>query len=419
MGESLPHGWRLARLNELGSVERGRSRHRPRNAPHLYGGRYPFVQTGDIKAAGLRLFDFTQTYSDAGLAQSRLWPVGTLCITIAANICDTTILGIPACFPDSVVGFTPAQGATHVVYVKYALDLAKRRFTDISRGATQDNLSVEKMLSQLLPVPPLPIQRRIASILGAYDDLIEVNRRRIAVLEEMVRRLFDEWFVHFRFPGHEGHRMVETEHGRLPEGWCVGMAADILAFDPPTKVPRAGSKPFIPMTALSTSNSLIEDTQYREGNSGSKFQNGDTLFARITPCLENGKTGLVRRLSSDGGIGFGSTEFIVMRKRVVGPSFVYCLARSEPFRAHAIKSMSGATGRQRVRVQSLQQFTVAVPPAELIEYFENVTWPMLEMVGAIGRSTLSLAHSRDLLLPRLISGELSVIEAERELDAAA
>ena len=92
-------------LDELGHVARGRSRHRPRDAEHLYGGPHPFVQTGDIKHASLYLTDYTQTYSEAGLAQSKMWPIGTPCITIAANIAETAILGIEACFPDSVIGF--------------------------------------------------------------------------------------------------------------------------------------------------------------------------------------------------------------------------------------------------------------------------------------------------------------------------
>jgi type I restriction enzyme S subunit len=104
----LPSSWRWRPLPELGSIDRGRSRHRPRNAPHLYGGPYPFVQTGDIKAARGLLTTFTQSYSEAGLAQSRLWAKGTVCITIAANIAETAVLGIDACFPDSIVGFVAA-----------------------------------------------------------------------------------------------------------------------------------------------------------------------------------------------------------------------------------------------------------------------------------------------------------------------
>src|SRR5205823_13463537 len=101
----------------------------------------------------------------------------------------------------------------------------------------------------------------------------------------------------------------------------------------------------IPMTSLSTHTMVVSDMEMRSGNSGSKFKAGDTLFARITPCLENGKTAYVGFLSDD-QVGFGSTEFIVMRGRTVSPEWVYLFARSEQFRGHAIKTMSGATGRQ-------------------------------------------------------------------------
>lgn len=412
--------WRSVRLDELGRVERGRSRHRPRNDPRLYGGGHPFVQTGDIKAAGLRLYRFEQTYSDAGLAQSRLWPVGTLCITIAANIGETAILGVPACFPDSIVGFTADENVADTVFVKYLLDVTKQRLTSISRGATQDNLSLDKLLSQALLVPPLETQRRIASFLGAYDDLIEVNRRRVVVLEEMARGLFEDWFVRFRFPGHETVAMDETLDGLLPAGWHWGPASEVILFDPRTSVPREGTKPFIPMGHLDTATSLIDVPEQREGNSGAKFMNGDTLFARITPCLENGKTGLVRGLTSEGGVGFGSTEFIVMRGGRAGPAFTYCLSRLSSFRDHARTSMSGATGRQRARTDSVSAFQVAVPGTNtLFDAFERLAGPMLDLVGVIGESSRRLAASRDLLLPRLVSGQLSVTAAERELEAAA
>jgi type I restriction enzyme S subunit len=116
----IPPQWRWERLPALGVLDRGRSRHRPRNHPSLYGGPYPFVQTGDVKAAKGRLTSFSQTYTEAGLAQSRLWPIGILCITIAANIAETAILGIDACFPDSVVGFTANEALCDPLFVDSA-----------------------------------------------------------------------------------------------------------------------------------------------------------------------------------------------------------------------------------------------------------------------------------------------------------
>jgi len=179
------NGWKPHKLEQLGTVGRGRSRHRPRNEPSLYGGKYPFFQTGDIKAADLYLTQFHQTYNDKGLAQSKLWSPGTVCITIAANIAETAILGIEGCFPDSVVGFVADPKVSDPRFIKYYIDRIKLSMQNVSKGTTQDNLSLEKLQTFEFVVPGVTTQRKIASILSAYDDLIENNTRRIAILEEM------------------------------------------------------------------------------------------------------------------------------------------------------------------------------------------------------------------------------------------
>lgn len=297
----------------------------------------------------------------------------------------------------------------HPLFCAYLLKTVGVESTSAAAAVPGVNRNVLHELQVRLP--GLETQRRIASVLGAYDELIKVNRRRIAVLEETTRRLFEEWFVNFRFPGH-------LPAADRPDKWPAGTAADLIDFDPPTPLPRATSKPFIPMTHLSTATSLIDSPEWREAGSGAKFRNDDTLFARITPCLENGKTGLVRDLPGD-GVGCGSTEYIVMRGRVAGPAFTYQLARHDAFRAHARRSMTGASGRQRARTESVRGFPVAVPPASLLATFEAQAWPMLQLVGRLGESNKRLAASRDLLLPRLISGDLPVAAAERELEAVA
>lgn len=149
----IPEEWELKCLSELGFIGREKSRHRPRNAPELYGGPYPLFQTGDITAANTFLWKHSQTYSEAGLAQSKLWKPGTLCITIAANIADTAILSKTACFPDSVVGFVSHPGEQCVYFVKLFLETIKGQMKNVSRGTTQDNLSLEKLLSFKVPTP--------------------------------------------------------------------------------------------------------------------------------------------------------------------------------------------------------------------------------------------------------------------------
>ena len=283
-----------------------------------------------------------------------------------------------------------------------------KAFDQYFTGSTIKHLPGEKLAKVEVVVPPSPVQRRIASILSAYDDLIENNTRRIAILEEMARRIYEEWFVRFRFPGHEQVKRVESDLGLIPEGWKVVAASDAITISPKVRVPKEGLKPFVPMGSLSENSMLIAGIEEREGNSGSKFQNGDTLFARITPCLENGKTGFVQFLPSHDAVAFGSTEFIVLRSRTLCPEYVYALARSDEFRANAIKSMSGATGRQRVKEACFDAFLLAQPDAETLQRYREIAQPMFAMIRKLAAKNANLRATRDLLLPKLISGELDV-----------
>lgn len=146
--------WKKVTLDQMGIISRGRSRHRPRNDARLFGGKYPFIQTGDIGAAGLYVTKYSQTYNEEGLSQSKLWDKDTLCITIAANIADTALLAFPACFPDSVMGFVPFENIANVKFVKYCFDILQKKCQQISQGTAQDNLSWEKLSTILFPCPP-------------------------------------------------------------------------------------------------------------------------------------------------------------------------------------------------------------------------------------------------------------------------
>jgi type I restriction enzyme S subunit len=402
--------WRLARLDQLGTVERGRSRHRPRNDPGLYGGDYPFVQTGDVKAAGLRLFEYEQTYNEAGLAQSRLWPPGTLCFTIAANIGDTTILGIPACFPDSIVGFTPYSDEADVVFVKYALDFAKIRFAAISKGATQDNLSLEKLLSQNLLVPPLETQRRIAGILGIFDDLIEVNRRRIAVLEEMAQRLFTEWFIHLRFPGHEDMAIEDTPEGPLPVGWRWGRFADLASEVRDTVLPEAinPATPYVGLEHISRRSTTLAEhgTVTSVSSLKSRFRRGDILFGKIRPYFH--------KVAWAPFNGVASTDAIIWRPTPSRAAQALLQASDAAFVKHSVQTSNG-TKMPRANNKVLADYCCALAPSGISDRFEKTAGPMIESAATLQASNRNLATTRDLLLPRLISGQLSVTQAEREL----
>jgi type I restriction enzyme S subunit len=275
-------------------------------------------------------------------------------------------------------------------------------------AANQASITLDSIKRFRFYLPSKQDQLSIASILSAYDDLIENNTRRIQILEEMAQRIYKEWFVHFRFPGHEKVKMVDSELGKIPSGWEVKPSSKAIQYNPRIRVDKNKEKPFVPMAGLSESSMQITQVETRTGNSGAKFQNGDTLFARITPCLENGKTGYVNFLATDDTVALGSTEFIVMRSISLCPEYVYCLARSSGFRENAIKSMAGASGRQRVRSECFDSYLLAQPDDDTLEWFQRIASPIFSQVETLTRKNKNLRQTRDLLLPKLISGEIDV-----------
>ncbi|HHK5530394.1 TPA: restriction endonuclease subunit S [Bacillus paranthracis] len=151
---SIPLGWEWKKLSDIGVLERGRSKHRPRNDPKLFGGKYPFIQTGDVARAKGYVEEYSQTLSDFGFEQSKLFPVNTVCITIAANIADTSILKFPCCFPDSVVGFTPKEAYVSSEYVHYYISTIKSDLEHYAPATAQKNINLKILKEVLIPVPP-------------------------------------------------------------------------------------------------------------------------------------------------------------------------------------------------------------------------------------------------------------------------
>lgn len=171
----LPEGWTWATLSQIGWLDRGRSKHRPRNAEHLYGGKFPFIQTGDIREADTYITSSSRTYSEAGLAQSRLWPKGTMCITIAANIGETAILGIDACFPDSVVGFIPALPEMQVEFVELVFRTLKQKLEEEAPATAQKNINLAVLSKVVIPLPPLSEQDFIVKQLSTAFTAINIQ----------------------------------------------------------------------------------------------------------------------------------------------------------------------------------------------------------------------------------------------------
>jgi type I restriction enzyme S subunit len=400
--------WPSYRLNELGFVGRGRSTHRPRDHSSLYGGNIPFFQTGDVKAAGFWLRDHRQSYNATGLAQSKLWPRGTLCITIAANIAETAILAVPGAFPDSVVGFVADPQRADVRFVKYSLDILRAQMQGISRGTTQDNLSLDKLLSFSLKVPPLREQRRIAGILSAYDDLIENCERRIRVLDKMARALYREWFVNFRYPGHERVPLVESRVGNIPKGWWVGSIGGAASFLSRGISPvYADDGPSIVINQR-----CIRDSRLDLGPARRQSRSvPDEKRVRVGDVLINstgvGTLGRAAQVLEDLGACTVDTHVTIVRhSRSTDPAFfgLALLGLQEEFERKAI----GATGQTELGRAAIGTTPLVVPTEECQRAFGQLVSPMRANTLLLQKRIHNLRKTRDLLLPRLLSGQLSV-----------
>ncbi len=287
--------------------------------------------------------------------------------------------------------------------------IVKNHIESEARGsANQVRIAISNLLNLNLNLPPLPEQTAIASILSTIDAKIENNLAINKTLEEMAMALYKEWFVDFG-PFQDG-KFVDSELGMIPEGWEVKRLEYFIDLNPRLSIPKGKLTTYAEMKILPTNSMSISEVVKKEFKGGSKFQNGDTLFARITPCLENGKTAYVDFLD-DNEIAFGSTEFLVMRaKNNVSKFWVYCISRDPNFRNFSISTMVGSSGRQRVQNQPFLSYEIAMPSVDIFSDFEEKVEPFFKQIRQGILANQSLTTLRDTLLPKLISGEVRLNE---------
>lgn len=390
------------RLDELGLVKRGRSKHRPRNAPELYDGDYPFVQTGDIKAAGLHLFNYKQTYNEVGLAQSRLWPKGTLCITIAANIAETSILGIDACFPDSVIGFIADKNKCDTRYIKYLFDYRlKSRSQQLSPGATQDNLSEEKLLSLKFSVPSVPVQESIAEKLGRYDALIENNTRRIAILETKAEQLYKECFVRRQSPEHSATTGVTLSLGDAIK-ISRGLSYTSSEIDTDAGVQLINLKNIQPYGGFRYDGTKRFSGKYKPDQI---VVRGDLVMGVTDMTQDRRAVGSVALMPPLKETSVISADLIKIESKI-DKLFLYAMFRYGGLSRYISQFANGANVLH-LRPQAIMGIKVQLPSKESIERFSARLRPMIALADNLNEQNALLAKERDLLLPRLMSGRLS------------
>lgn len=399
--------WKKVRLDEMGTVSRGRSKHRPRNDSSLFNGEYPFIQTADVKNANLYITEFSQTYNEKGLAQSKLWNKGTLCITIAANIADTAILGIDACFPDSIMGFIPNTEISDVKYVKYCFDILQKECQSISVGAAQDNLSWEKLSRIKFSCPPLETQQKITSILSAYDDLIENNRKQIKLLEEAAQRLYKEWFVDLRFPGYENVAIVDG----VPEGWITKTIGEICVKLNSGGTPNRKKTDYWDSKDIKWYKTkelqdcwLFDSEEYISekglNNSSAKVFPKNTILMAIYASPTLGRLGI---LSNNAACN--QAALCLIPNELVSYQWLYL--KLYELRDY-FNSVARGAGQQNISADVVKNKMIVIPKEGIMMKFTQIVSLYFDKIKSFQRQIYLSQQARDKLLPRLMSGEMEV-----------
>jgi type I restriction enzyme S subunit len=309
-----------------------------------------------------------------------------------ANVGQMGWLSRPATVNQAVCGLVIDETKAHWRFVFYALQLTRGELVVQAQGAAQQNLNQDLIRQFRLPSPPPAAQRRIAAVLGDYDDLIDNNLRRIQLLEGMARAIYREWFVHFRFPGHEGIAMVDSPLGPIPEGWEVKRLGDALELEYGKALKEAdrldGSVPVF-------------------GSSGVVGHHNAALVQG--PGLIVGRKGNVGSLHwSDQGFWPIDTVYFVRSRLPL--RFLYFDLQGKNF----INNDAAVPGLSRRQAYTLE---MVVPPAPILESFRSLADVLGECASALSRQVEVLGATRDLLLPRLMSGELTLPEAEKAVPA--
>ena len=259
-------------------------------------------------------------------------------------------------------------------------------------GLTMLNLNTGILREIPIELPDFEEQRRIAEVLGALDDKIESNLRTISLSESLILAHFSQLF-------NSGHVSAGTA------------LSDLMEVNPRYSLKRESLAIKVSMQDIPSNSPIINTHSVMPVGAGSRFSNGDVLFARISPCLENGKTAVVDFLSGS-EVGFGSTEFIILSPRgEISTTWIYALAREPNFREACRQSMSGSSGRQRLSADFFSRYTIATPKEFDLVAFNKATMPLLTLMGARRDENQRLAQLRDALLPELMSGRMRVDEA--------
>jgi type I restriction enzyme S subunit len=389
--------WPEIRIGDLGEVFTGRTP--PTERPAYFGDEYPFITPGDMhQGKYARATQRSVSHEGADLLKRIKVPANSVCVSCIGWQMGEAIMTVKPSFTNQQINTIVPNGKVEPSFLYYSLRPRKQELLSLgaTTGVRTPILNKSAFCDLKVKVPPLPVQRRITDILSAYDDLIENNRRRIKILEEMAGALYHEWFVSFRFPGHEKVRRVDSPFGPVPKGWEVKTVEEVV----------------------------------KRISAGKKYDQKTVQLVGAVPVLDQGRSGIIGYHDDEPGVAASENEPVIVfanhtcYQRII--HFPFSSIQnvlpfvSTPSRPRTIYWLHWATNGLVVfndykgHWPEFSSKTLVVPPVELSQRFSNFVGPLSRFSLKLARAADNHRRTRDLLLPRLLSGEIVIADLWRE-----
>ena len=427
MVQKLPKGWEVRKLGEITDIFKGGTP--KRSVERYFQGDIAWAIPTDItKLNGALYIDDTETHiSEEGLSRSaaRMLPPGTVLWTSRATIGKVAISRIPIATNQGFANFLCKEEINNI-FLAYYLKLKKGMLISLGTGTTFLEVTKARLLEVEILLPPLPTQRKIAAVLSAYDDLIENNTRRIKILEDMAQTLYQEWFVHFRFPGHEKVPMVESSLGLIPQGWEVKQLGEVAqlhrgrSYRSINLVEDGEGLPFLNLKNINREGGFRPDgLKWYDGEfKETQVASSNDIIMALTDVTQDRK--VVARSARVPDLGYEKYVLSMDLLRIepielIQMDFLYALLKYSSF-PQKLKEYANGTTVLHLSPNHVQSSELVLPPNILRQRYAEVAMSIRQQSDLLEKKNVSLRQTRDLLLPKLISGEIDI--SELDIDTA-
>jgi len=396
-------GWTFCTIGDLGRVVTGKTP--PTSRPDLFDGEYPFITPGDLDFES-RTPTAERSISELGsyhLATTALPEASTVFVCIGGTIGKMGLTDQRSFSNQQVNSVVPDRSRHDPRFVYYLLRTVRPQVQSLATGTYTKIVNKTVFSGVRVSVPRLDVQRRIADILSAYDDLIENNNRRIALLEESIHLLYREWFVYLRFPGHE---RVEVVDG-VPEGWGLKPLSEVAGVNAESLSPKRAPSQIRYIAIRDVSTGQIDaytDQPFSDAPSRARrvVRDGDIIWATVRP---GNRAYAVIKSPVENLIV--STGFAVLRPTSVGTAFLYTATTRNEFVNH-MKAIAQGAAYPALKARDFKEYRQLVPAKALLAEFEENAGPVLDAIHTLRQQNEKLREARDLLLPRLMDGRIPV-----------